>query len=103
MALTTAQEHEAAVEVSPLTVLTLGVPARIFPPGSFQGLLRESAPQQWERELTIAAITWLMLEVVTGSRRSVHAASQADVRSKARTLEASYQALYQQSGCGGGS
>ena len=31
-------------------------------------------------------------------RRSVHAAYQADVRSKARTLEASYQALYQKYG-----
>jgi hypothetical protein len=98
MALTTAQKLEAAVEVSPLTVLTLGVLAWIFPPGSFPGLFRTFAPNQWERKLTIAAITWLMLEVVTGARRSVHAAYQADVRSKARTLEASYQALYQKYG-----
>jgi hypothetical protein len=98
MALTTAQKLEAAVEVSPLTVLTLGVLAWIFPPGSFQDLFRKFAPNQWERKLTISAITWLMLEVVTGSRPSVHAAYQADVRSKARTLEASYQALYQKYG-----
>ena len=98
MALTPAQKLEAAVEVSPLTVLTLGVLAWIFPPGSFPALFRKFAPHQWDRKLTISAITWLMLEVVTGSRRSVHAAYQADVRSQTRTLEASYQALYQKYG-----
>lgn len=98
MALTTAQKLEAAVTVSPLTTLTPGVLAWIFPPGSFPGLFRASAPNQWDRKLTITAITWLMLEVVTGARRSVHAAYQADVRSKARTLEASCQALYQKYG-----
>lgn len=98
MTLTAAQRLEAAVEVSPVTVLTLGVLAWTFPPGSFRALFREAAPNQWDRKLTIDAITWLMLEVVTGSRRSVHAAYQADIRSKARTLEASYQALYQKYG-----
>ena len=68
------------------------------PPAPSQALFRKFAPNQWERKLTIAAITWLMLEVVTGARRSVHAAYQADVRSNARTLEASYQALYQKYG-----
>lgn len=98
MTLTPAQKLEAAVEVSPLTVLVTGVLAWIFPPGSFQVLFRKFAPNQWERKLAISAITWLMLEVVTGSRRTVHAAYQADVRSKTRTLEASYQALYQKYG-----
>lgn len=98
MALTTAQKLEAALDVSPLTVLTLGVLAWIFPPGSFPGLFRRFAPNQWDRKLTISAITWLMLDVVTGARSSVHSASQADVRSKDRTLEASYQALYQKYG-----
>jgi hypothetical protein len=98
LSLTPAQRLEAAVEVSPLTVLVTGVLAWIFPPGSFDRLFRQFAPNQWDRKLTSAAITWLMLDVVTGARRSVHAAYQADVRSRARTLEASYQALYQKYG-----
>jgi len=98
MSLSHARKLEVAVEVSPLTTLVTGVLAWIFPLGSFSSLFRKYAPNQWDRKLTISAITWLMLEVVTGSRRSVHAAYQADVRSKARTLQASYQALYQKYG-----
>ena len=98
MALTHNQRLEAAIEASPVSTLALGVLAWLFPPGSFNGLFGEYAPNQWDRKLTIGAITWLMLEVVTGSRRSVHAAYQADIRSAAPTLQASYQALYQKYG-----
>jgi hypothetical protein len=86
------------VEVSPLTVLVQGLLAWIFPIGSFPKLFRESAPHQRDQKLTISAITWLMLEVVTGARRSVHAAHKADRMSPAPRLGASYQALYQKYG-----
>jgi Transposase DDE domain len=98
MALTAPQKVEAATEVSPLTVLVLGVLSWIFPAGVLKTLYQRHAPGQWERKLTVAAITWLLLDVVTGARRSVHAAYQADIRSRARTIEASYQALYQKYG-----
>jgi Transposase DDE domain len=98
MALTDSQRLEAAVEASPVTTLALGVLSWVFPPGSFQTLFGEYAPNQWDRKLTINAITWLMLEVATGSRPSIHAAYQADVRSPNPTLEASDQALYQKYG-----
>lgn len=98
MTLTDSQKLQAAVEVSPLTVLVQGLLAWIFPPGSLPRLFRESAPHQRDQKLTIAAITWLMLEVVTGARRSVHAAYKADQRSHTPTLGTSYQALYQKYG-----
>jgi hypothetical protein len=96
--LTDPQKLQAAVEVSPLTTLVQGLLAWVFPPGGFTKLLRESAPNQRDQKLTISAITWLMLEVVAGARRSVHAAYKADRQSSAPTLEASYQALYQKYG-----
>lgn len=98
MALTDSQRLQAAVEVSPLTVLVQGLLAWIFPVGSFAKLFRESAPHQRDQKLTISAITWLMLEVVTGARRSVHAAHKADRMSPTPTLGATYQALYQKYG-----
>ena len=98
MALTDSQRLEAAVEASPLSTLTIGVLAWIFPPGCLQALFGEYAPNQWNRKLTIHGITWLMLEVATGKRPSLHAAYQADKRSENPTLEASCQALYQKYG-----
>lgn len=98
MTLTDSQKLEAAVEVSPLTVLVQGLLTWIFPLGSFAKLFREFAPNQRDQKLTISAITWLMLEVVTGARRSVHAAHKADQMSSTPTLGASYQALYQKYG-----
>ena len=44
MALTPAQKLEAAVEVSPLTVLTLGVLAWIFPPAPSRTCSASSPP-----------------------------------------------------------
>jgi IS4 transposase len=98
LTLTDSQKLQAAVEVSPLTVLVQGLLAWAFPPGSLAKLFRQYAPNQRDQKLTISAITWLMLEVVTGARRSVHAAHKADLMSPTPTLGASYQALYQKYG-----
>lgn len=98
MTLTDSQKLQAAVEVSPLTVLVQGLLAWIFPPGSLPKLFRQYAPNQRDQKLTIAAITGLMLDVVTGARRSVHAAYKADRMSRTPALQTSYQALYQKYG-----
>jgi hypothetical protein len=55
---------------------------------------RECRPRQWNRKLTISAIAWLMLTVVSGARKSVFAAFQADRATEAPTITASAAALY---------
>jgi Transposase DDE domain len=84
-----------AIEVSPLTVLVRGVLEWACPGPFFDNLFdREARPKQWTRKLNISAITWLMLTVVSGARRSVFAAFQADQASAAPTILASAAALY---------
>jgi DDE family transposase len=85
---------EAAVAVSPLTVLVRGVLEWTFPPGVFAALFADHAVGKWTRKLTIDAIVWLMVQVVSGARPSVFAAFTADQDSATPTLTASYQALY---------
>jgi IS4 transposase len=86
---------ETALEISPLTVLVRGVLEWACPHSLFEDLFdRECRPRQWNRQLTISAIAWLMLTVVAGVRRSVFAAFQADQASEAPTILASAAALY---------
>ena len=67
------------MEVSPLTVLVRGVLEWACPDSFFEDLFdRQCRPRQWNRKLAISAIAWLMLAVVSGVRRSVFAAFQAD-------------------------
>jgi hypothetical protein len=84
-----------ATEVSPLTVMVRGVLEWACPQSLFENLFdQECRPKQWSRKLGISAITWLMLSVVSGVRRSVFAAFQADQASDAPTILASAAALY---------
>src|SRR5436305_1487486 len=86
---------ETAIEISPLTVLVRGVLEWACPHAFFEELFdRLCRPQQWNRKLTISAIAWLMLTVVSGVRRSVFAAFVADQASPAPTLLATAAALY---------
>jgi IS4 transposase len=86
---------EIASEISPLTVLVRGVLEWACPHSFFEELFeRECRPRQWNRKLTISAIAWLMLAVVTGVRRSVFAALVADRASGAPTILATASALY---------
>lgn len=86
---------DTAIVVSPLTVLVRGVLEWACPQCLFEALFdRECRPQQWDRKLTISAITWLMLSVVAGVRRSVFAAFQADQASDCPTILATASALY---------
>ncbi len=72
-----------ALEVSPLTVLVRGVLEWACPHAFLEDLFDHLCrPKQWNRKLGISAITWLILAVVSGARRSVFAAFQADQDSK---------------------
>lgn len=86
---------DTAIELSPLTVLVRGVLgwacAHTDIETTFDRLCR---PKQWNRKLTVSAITWLMLSVVSGTRRSVFAAFQADTESEQPTILATAAALY---------
>src|SRR5262245_61795212 len=83
-----------ATQISPLTVLVQGVLQWAFPNGSLRGLFRLHGAAQYDRQLTLDAIFWLLVQVVAGARRSVFAAFQADQASDTPTISASYQALY---------
>src|SRR3954470_21493780 len=86
---------ETAIEISPLTVLVRGVLAWACAHSDIEQTFdRLCRPKQWNRKLTISAITWLMLAVVSGVRRSVFAAFQADTESKRPTILATAAALY---------
>ena len=93
--MTISPRMETAIEVSPLTVLVRGVLEWACPHAFFEELFdRECRPKQWNRKLTISAIAWLMLTVVSGVRRSVFAAFVADRASMAPTILATAAALY---------
>jgi hypothetical protein len=86
---------ETAIEISPLTVLVRGVLEQACPPTAIEEIFdRQCRPNQWNRQLTSSAITWLMLSVVSGARRSVFAAFQADTESEEPTILATAAALY---------
>jgi Transposase DDE domain len=86
---------ETALEISPLTVLVRGVLEWACPHAFFEELFdRQCRPQQWSRKLVISAIAWLMLAVVSGVRRSVFAAFQADQALDTPTITATAAALY---------
>src|SRR3954471_511560 len=86
---------DTAIDVSPLTVLVRGLLEWACPQSFFEALFdRECRPKQWNRKLTISAIAWLMLTVVSGVRRSVFAAFQADQASDSPTILATASALY---------
>jgi IS4 transposase len=86
---------ETAIAISPLTVLVRGVLAQACHHSDIeQTFERMCRPKQWNRKLTISAITWLMLSVVSGVRRSVFAAFQADTESNEPTILATAAALY---------
>lgn len=86
---------DLALKISPLTVLVRGVLEWACPESVFEELFeRECRPRQWNRQLTISSISWLMLQVVSGARKSVYAAFQADQASEAPTIMATASALY---------
>ncbi len=80
--------------VSPLTTLVRGVLEWTFPGESFAEIFAAHAGGGYTRKLTVGAVVWLLLRVVSGVRRSVFAAFQADQAGPCPSIGASFQALY---------
>ena len=88
------QGMEAAELVSPLTTLVRGVIEWVFPSSSWDELHSQMTVGCQTRKLTIASLAELMVQVVSGARRSVFAAFTADQASAEPTIEATFQAVY---------
>lgn len=88
---------DAAVEVSPVTVLVRGILEWAFPDECLQALY-EQAPRCWTRTLTIQALFWLIIDVVAGAKNAVFAAYQADQARDEPTITVSHQAVYDKLG-----
>ena len=61
-------------------------------------LFLDNAPQQYERELTLAVMVKLLIQVSAGTRPSVFAAFKQDQESDNPSITTSYQALYSKMG-----
>jgi hypothetical protein len=88
---------DVAAEISPLTVLVRGVLEWALPDDRLRALY-EQAPRCWTRSLTIQALFWLVIEVVSGVRNAVFAAYQADQARANPTITVSSQAVYDKLG-----
>lgn len=84
----------AALEVSPLTVLVQGALGWAFPPDAFGPLFAEHGGGQYDRDLTLRSLFWLLVSVVSGGRRSAFAAFTADQASDRPAIPTSHQALH---------
>ena len=80
--------------VVPLGVMVRGTMEWLLDQPMLETLFQQHAPDQYTRELTIAAMVGLFIQVSTGARPSVHAAYKADQDSTAPTIATTYQALY---------
>src|SRR5258707_13969685 len=85
---------ETATEISPLSVLVRGVLEWAFPGRTLSQLFEQHAPGHQTRRLAMESVFFLLLQVVTGSLRSVFAPFQADGTGPAPAIDASFQALY---------
>lgn len=78
----------------PLGVMVRGTMEWLLDEPMMEKLLAEHAPDQYTRELTIAALVGLFLQVSTGARKTVHAAYKADQATVDPIIGTSHQALY---------
>jgi hypothetical protein len=81
-------------EVVPLGVMVRGTLEWLLDEQTLERLFQEHAPQQYTRELTIATLVSLLIQVSAGMRASVYAAYQTDQALDEPTIATSYQALY---------
>ena len=81
-------------QVVPLGIMVRGTMEWLLDKPMVESLFQQHAPDQYTRELTIAALVGLFIQVSTGARRSVHAAYKADQETNAPTIATTYQALY---------
>lgn len=78
----------------PLGVLVRGTLEWLLDEASLQRIFQENAPEQYERELTFAALVHLLIQVSAGNRPSVGAAYKADKAAAQPTIATSFQAVY---------
>src|SRR5436309_7273934 len=78
----------------PLGVMVRGTMEWLLDEPMLETLFQQHAPDQYTRELTMAALVQLFIQVSTGARPSVHAAYKADQAADQPTIETTYQAVY---------
>jgi hypothetical protein len=78
----------------PLGVMVRGTMEWLLDEAMMEKLFAEHAPDQYTRELTIAALVGLFIQVSTGARKTVHAAYKANQATADPAIKTSYQALY---------
>ena len=81
-------------EAVPLGVMVRGTVEWILDEQVLQKLFEEHAPEQYTRQLTIAALVKLLIQVSAGAKASVFAAFTADQQSSQPSINTSFQALY---------
>ena len=81
-------------EAVPLGVMVRGTMEWILDEQVLQKLFEDHAPEQYTRQLTIATLVKLLIQVSAGAKASVFAAFTADQQSLHPSINTSYQALY---------
>ena len=81
-------------EAVPLGVLVRGTMEWMLDEATLEQLFQQHAGEQYTRELTIAALVGLLIQVSAGTRSSVFAAYKADQTSDSPTITTSFQAVY---------
>ena len=81
-------------EAVPLGVMVRGTMEWILDEQVLQKLFEDHAPEQYTRQLTIAALVKLLIQVSAGTKASVFAAFTADQQSSQPSINTSFQALY---------
>jgi hypothetical protein len=94
----TDERLELAAEVAPLATMTRALLERSLPIESLDALFQETIGDARRRKFTVGALTYLMLQVVSGSRKSAFAAWQADQESAEPLAPVSHQAMYERFG-----
>src|SRR6516162_9965909 len=82
----------------PLGVLVRGTLEWLLDEAALEQLFQEHAPDQYTRELTLAALVGLLIQVSAGARASVFAAYKADQASDQPRIGTTYQAVYSKLG-----
>ena len=84
---------ENFVKKSPISVMARGMLERVLNPGQLDQWFNETAEQQYTKDLMFSTTFDVMSQVVSGSRRSVHAAYQATTEDIGVSITALYNKL----------
>jgi IS4 transposase len=81
-------------EAVPLGVMVRGTMEWMLDEATLEHVFQQHAGEQYTRELTIATLVGLLIQVSAGTRSSVFAAYKADQASDNPTITTSFQAVY---------